>query len=218
MALDEELRDWDGLIADSEDALNKFPNQPLPYLFSGEAKIQKKKYSDGIASLNAGLKLVVDDKKMEASFYSTLGDAYHQMKEHAKSDENYDKALEIDSKNATVLNNYGYYLSLRGERLAKADSMSKLSNVIVPDNASYEDTYAWILFKEKKYEDAKMWLEKALSHGGDKNATILEHMGDVIFRLGKTGEALDYWIKAKAAGADVTDLLDKKIADKKYYE
>jgi len=218
LALDEELRDWDGLIADSEEALDKFPEQPLPYLFNGEAKIQKKKYSEGIAALKAGLKLVVEDKKMEASFYSTLGDAYNQMKDYSKSDENYDKALEIDGKNVTVLNNYGYYLSLRGERLDKADSMSKLSNVIVPDNASYEDTYAWILFKEKKYEDAKMWLEKALSHGGDKNATILEHMGDVMFRLGKSSEALEYWIKAKDAGHDVTDLLDKKIADKKLYE
>jgi tetratricopeptide (TPR) repeat protein len=218
MGLDEQLRDWNTLIKDSQEAMDKFPSQPLSYLFNGEAKNFSKKYSEAVESLKAGLKLVVDDKKLESNFYSLLGDTYHELGEHKKSDENYDKALELDEKNVTVLNNYAYYLSLRGENLAKADSMSKLSNIIVPDNASYEDTYAWILFKEKKYEDAKMWLEKAMSHGGDKNATILEHMGDVLFNLGKTDEALEFWKRAKAAGDDVSEFLDRKIADKKFYE
>lgn len=218
MGLNETLRDWNSLIKDSEEAMDKFPNEPLFYLYNGEGKFYLKKYSEAIESYKAGLKLVVDDKKMESSFYSSLGDVYNATKEFSKSDENYNKALEIDPKNVTVLNNYAYYLSLRGENLAKADSMSKLSNTIVPDNDSYEDTYAWILFKEKKYDDAKAWLDKALSHGGDKNATILEHMGDVLFKLGRTEEAIDFWKRAKAAGTDVSDLLDKKIADKKYYE
>lgn len=218
MGLNEMLRDWDALIKESDEAMDKFPSQPVSYLFNGEAKYFTKKYSEAVESLKAGLKLVVDDKKTEANFYSTLGDVYNAMKENAKSDESYDKALEIDGKNVTVLNNYAYYLSLRGEHLAKADSMSKLSNVIVPDNDSYEDTYAWILFKQKKYEDAKEWLDKAISHGGDKSSTILEHMGDVLYKLGRTDEAIDYWKRAKAAGSDVSDLLDKKIADKKLYE
>ncbi|HLG34092.1 MAG TPA: tetratricopeptide repeat protein [Bacteroidia bacterium] len=218
MGLDEEMRDWDALIKDSEEAMVKFPNQPIPYLFNGEAKSFKKKYSEAVVSLKAGLKLVVDDKKTETGLYSLLGDAYHGLGEHINSDESYNNALEIDSNNVTVLNNYAYYLSLRGENLAKADSMSKLSNTIVPDNASYEDTYAWILYKQKKYEDAKLWLEKAMLHGGDKNATILEHMGDVLFQLGRVGEALDFWQKAKAAGDDISSFLDKKIADKKLYE
>jgi tetratricopeptide (TPR) repeat protein len=218
MGLDEQLRDWNALIKDSQEAMEKFPSQPLSYLFNGEAKNFNKKYSEAIESLKAGLKLVVDDKKLESNFYSLLGDAYHELGEHKKSDESYDKSLELDEKNVAVLNNYAYYLSLRGENLAKADSMSKLSNTIIPDNASYEDTYAWILYKEGKFDDAKVWLEKAMSHGGDKNATILEHMGDVLFKLGKTVEAIDYWIRARAAGDDVTEFLDKKIADKKLYE
>ena len=198
--------------------MDKFPNQPSSYYFNGLAKGRQHKNKEAVEVLNAGLKLIVDDKKMEADFYSALGDAYNEMKEYIKSDESYDKALERDNKNVTVLNNYAYYLSLRGENLAKADSMSKLSNTIVPDNDSYEDTYGWILYMEKKYEEAKLRLDKAISHGGDKSSTILEHMGDVLYRLGKTENAMDYWKRAKAAGTEVTDLLDKKIADKKLYE
>jgi tetratricopeptide (TPR) repeat protein len=218
MGLDEQLGDWEALIKDSEEAMDKFPSQPLPYLFNGEAKHFLKKYIEAIESLKAGLKLVVDNEKLEAGFYSKLGDTYNAMKEYKKSDENYDMALAIDPKNVVVLNNYAYYLSLRGENLAKADSMSKLSNIIIPDNDSYEDTYAWILYKQGKYDDAKLWLEKALSHGGDKSSTILEHMGDVLFKLGRTEEAFDYWKRAKGAGSDVSDLLDKKISDRKLYE
>lgn len=218
MGLDEELRDWDALIKDSEEAMEKFPSQPLSYLFNGEAKSFKKRNAEAIEAFKSGLKLVVDNKELESNFYSLLGNSYHETGEHKKSDESYDKALEIDPKNVSVLNNYSYYLSLRGENLLKADSMSKLSNVIVPDNASYEDTYAWILYKQGKYDDAKLWLEKAMSHGGDKNATILEHMGDVLFKLGRADEALEHWKKAKASGDDVTEFLTKKIADKKLYE
>jgi len=185
---------------------------------NGTAKYFTKKFTDAVASYKSGLKLVVDNKKMEATFHSSLGDAYNALKEYAKSDESYDMSLEMDGRNVTVLNNYAYYLSLRGENLAKADSMSKLSNTILPDNDSYEDTYAWILYKQGKYDDAKLWLDKALSHGGDKSATILEHMGDVFFKLGKTDEAVEYWKKANANGDDASDVLNRKISDKKLYE
>ncbi|MEJ7658772.1 MAG: hypothetical protein WKG07_03665 [Hymenobacter sp.] len=46
------------------------------------------------------------------------------MKEYAKSDAAYDAALIADPANYGVLNNYSYYLSLRGEKLDKAKEMS----------------------------------------------------------------------------------------------
>jgi Tfp pilus assembly protein PilF len=75
-----------------------------------------------------------------------------------------------------VLNNYAYYLSLRNEKLDKAEEMSKKSNEIDRDNASYNDTYGWILYGLGKYEDAKLWLEKAIANGASENAVILEHL------------------------------------------
>ena len=88
---------------------------------------------------------------------------------------------------------------------------------MVAGSASYQDNYAWIFFRESKFADAKIWLEKAMQSGGDKNGTILEHYGDVLFKLGDINQALNYWNQAKATG-DHTDLIDKKIADKKLYE
>lgn len=216
--LDQELDDWDAITADSKEVMEKFPNQPLPYLFNGFANSRKKNYKDAVESFNAGLKLIVDDEKLQKDFYSNLGDNYNNLKEYSKSDEAYEKALKIDSADSYVLNNYSYYLSLRNVKLEKAEDMSRRSNQISPANSSFEDTYAWILYKQGKYDEAVKWLYKAIGNGGDKSATILEHMGDVQFKMGNTDKAMDYWLKAKDAGSDASDLLDKKIKDKKLYE
>ena len=215
---DAQLSDWDTLKVDGEEAMSLFPDQPGAYFFTGMAYIQLKKYSDAVSTLNSGVKMVVDNKGLESQFYASLGDAYNEMKNYPKSDENYDKALEINPKDATVLNNYAYYLSVRGEELEKAERMSRSSNELEPTSASYQDTYGWIMYKQGKYSDAKIWIEKALSNGSDSSATVLEHYGDVLFRMGDNLKALEYWQKAKAAGEGGSEFLEKKILEKKIFE
>lgn len=212
-----ELNDYDDMLKESEEALTLFPNNAVFYLYNATAKSQKKMYDESIKMLISGSKLVVDNNEQLVEFYSRLGDNYHELKNNEESDKYYEKTLDINPKNAFVLNNYSYYLSLRGEKLEKAAAMSKLSNEIVVNQASFQDTYAWILYKQEKFTDAKEWLEKAMSNGGDKNGTILEHYGDVLFKTGDITKAIEYWSKAKVAG-ETSDLLDKKIAEKKLYE
>ena len=89
--------------------------------------------------------------------------------------------------------------------------------MLAPNNSFYQDTYGWILYQMKKYDDAKVWIGKALEGGGKNNGTLLEHYGDVLYQLGDIDSALKYWIDAKKSGENST-LLDKKIADKKLYE
>ena len=145
-------------------------------------------------------------------FYSALGDAYNYGKEFEKSDKAYEDALKIDSDNTFVLNQYSYFLSLRKENLDKAEKLSKKANELQPGNRKYMDTYGWILFQEKKYTEAAEWLGNAAKMGNDPN--ILEHYGDVLYRLGKTNEALKQWENAQAAGGRSEALL-KKLKEKK---
>jgi len=214
---DLQLNDYASLLSESEEAISLFPSQPVVYLFNGIAKSNKKQHEEAIKSFLAGSKLVVDNDAQLAEFYSNLGDNYNAIKNYEESDKYYDKALKLDPKNANMLNNYSYYLSLREDKLEKAAEMSRLSNDLEPGNPSYEDTYAWVLYKQNKFIEARQWLDKAMSHGGDKNDTILEHYGDVLFKLGDNNKALEYWLKAKSAGPG-SEQLDKKIADKKLYE
>jgi Tfp pilus assembly protein PilF len=125
--------------------------------------------------------------------------------------------VELDPDNVNVLNNYAYYLSLRGEKLDKAEKMAKHVNDLQANVASYEDTYAWILYREGKYEEAKTWLEMALKNGALNRPVILEHFGDVMYRLGDTDKAYEYWNRALKAGKG-SEFLEKKVTDKKLYE
>ena len=146
-----------------------------------------------------------------------MGDAHHSLKNNVESDKNYDNALRIDPNNVIVLNNYSYYLSLRNEDLEKAKRMSAKSNNLAPNQASFQDTYAWILFQLKEYENAKIWIDKAIDNSSDPSAELLEHKGDILFHLGELEEAVEFWKRAKKAGS-TSKTIDKKITDKTYYE
>ncbi len=210
-------KDWDKLLKICKDATEVFPNQAFIYLFKGGAEMQKKEYEGAIKSFGKGEKMSADNSKLRAQFLSNMGDAYHSMNKNVESDSSYDRALKLDPENAFVLNNYSYYLSERKVNLEKAKEMSAYSNKLEPDNTSFLDTYAWILFQMSDFTGAKEWQEKAIKVGGDKSGTILEHYGDILFKLGKKDEALDYWKKAKDTGTD-SGTIDRKIAEQKYIE
>jgi predicted Zn-dependent protease len=108
-------------------------------------------------------------------------------------------------------------LSLRGEFLDKAEKMSKKIVDAEPENSTYLDTYGWVLYKQNKLQEAKEILNKSIKLGGDKSAVIIEHLGDILFKLGETEEAIKQWKKAKETGKG-TDLLDKKIKENKLIE
>jgi tetratricopeptide (TPR) repeat protein len=210
-------KDWGNLEATCDKALDYFPNQAVVYLFKGGAEMQNKEYDKAVKSFSRGEKMVTDNDKLQAQFLADLGEAYHDLNENTESDSAFEKALKLDAENANVLNNYSYFLSVRKVNLEKAKEMSAYSNKLEPDNSSYLDTYAWILFQMEDYKGAKEWQEKALKAKGDSTGTILEHYGDILFKLGDKTGALEYWKKAKEMGTD-SGTIDKKIAEEKYVE
>lgn len=209
--------DLDAAIKDGENALSLFPNQAWMNYLVGVSWMQKKNYTKALSYIKNATSLEVQDKDLLSQSYSALGDCYHEQKNEKQSDESYDKSLSYNPDNAYTLNNYAYYLSVRGVELDKAERMSKHSNDLQPATASFEDTYAWILFKQKKYAEAKVWMEKALVNDKDHNAVQIEHYGDIMFYLGKVDAAVENWKKAKAYGGQST-VLERKINEKKYIE
>lgn len=210
--IENDIRDSDAILRTSLRAMELFPMQPLPYLFNGFANYQLKDWDAARRSLENGVMLVVDNDFLEAQFYSTLGDVYNQLKEHKKSDENYEKALKLRPDDAFVLNNYSYYLTLRGENLERAREMAELANQLMPDRAAFQDTFGWVLYKLGDYTGAEKWIKKAIENDEDNSPVLLEHYGDVLYKLGRKEEALGYWIKAgQQNGEDVSEFLEKKI-------
>ncbi|HRH68392.1 MAG TPA: tetratricopeptide repeat protein [Flavobacteriales bacterium] len=209
LQLDLQLRDHAALHTDAEEAISLFPTVPEPYLYNGIALSQLGRHDEAIETLITGRDVVVDNPQLQAQFWSSLGDAYNEAERFTDSDKAYDKALSLEPDNAGTLNNYAYYLSLRNEQLEKAERMSKRSLEISPGAATYMDTYAWVLFRMRKYADARVWIEKALATG-EPDGTVVEHYGDILFELGDKSGATEQWRKAKVLGGG-SDALDRKI-------
>jgi tetratricopeptide (TPR) repeat protein len=211
------MEDYNALSGDSEEAIDLFPTYPLPYFFAGIGNFQLKDFVKARAYLESGKEYVVNNNPLLEQFYSSLGDTYNELKMYDASYEAYDNALRINPENSVVLNNYAYYLSLRSEKLEKAAQMSKKSIDLDPYNHNNLDTHAWVLYQLEKFDDALEWIEKAYRNGGDDSGVVLEHYGDILFKLGRQDEALEYWENAKTK-SDYSELLDKKIKDKELYE
>ncbi|MDD2622359.1 MAG: tetratricopeptide repeat protein [Bacteroidales bacterium] len=209
-----DINQWDKAYTESKTAMELFPNQALPYLIHGMMATYKEEWETAVQSLNEGKKYVVDNINMALQFYYHLAEAYYTLQDYKKSDEYFEKYILQNANNPIVLNNYSYYLSQRGERLDYALTLSERANKLSPNEAVYEDTYAWILYKKGEVEKAKEWMEKAIKHGGDTDPDILEHYGDILMKLGESNQALLYWNKAKELGKDHPQLLEKIKAAK----
>lgn len=216
LAIEIGQREFSAAITDGEEALSLFPNQAPLHFYTAIAYAQTQKHEKAISYFKNAAELETENTSFLSQVYSSLGDSYNSLKKFAESDQAYEKALEIYPDNVYVLNNYAYYLSLRNENLSKAASMSKRSNELMPGNASFEDTYAWVLFKQKNYKDARTWIEKAIKNNKD-SATQFEHFGDILFYLGEKELALEQWKLARAKG-EKSETLQKKIYEKKYIE
>ena len=215
--LESNLNEIEALKDDSKSAMEIFPTQPTFYYFNGYANSRLGNYQEAVFALNIGKELVLDDHYLLAEFHQLLGDAYHELEDHSLSDLNYDLSLEQHPNNPFVLNNYSYYLALRNKTLDKAKIMIQRAIELNPENANYLDTYGWILFLDKEYKDAEFWLLKAIDFGGANNGTILEHYGDVLYKLNKEVAALKYWELAKNNN-NKSPILIQKINLKKYIE
>jgi len=215
--LEIEDANYDSLRILSKEAILYYPTEALYYYFYGISSSFFKDYKNAVEFLETGIGFVFDNDALYSEFQSSLADAYHSIGMHAKSDSLYDLVLMNNPNNIIVLNNYSYYLSLRKTTLEKAKEMSKRCNDLEPNNGTYQDTYAWILYCLGKYESAKKWIEKALLNGSDKSSVVVEHYGDILFKLNLKEKALLQWYKAKSLG-EGSDFLDKKIQHEDLFE
>ena len=201
---------YDSLLKDAPAAIELFPNRPIPYFFAGVAHNAEGEPMEAVGYLEDGVAYVMGNPRLKEQFYTQLAGAYHELGEHEKSDSYFEKALALNSENPTVLNNYAYYLSERGEKLDKALQMTQKSNRLAPGNPTFLDTWAWVLYKKGNYAEALSKMEEVVKSGVGNNAEVLEHYGDILYKNGRTAEAVEQWKKARATG-DASDEIEEKI-------
>jgi len=185
----------DSVIMYGRKAIDKFDKRPLPYLIMASAYYLKEEYNNALSLLKSGEEYA-DAEPIKVEFYSLLAECYGKIENQKLSDQYYENALKLDSINPGILNNYAYSLAVRGESLEKAKMMSGYTVYNEPENSTYLDTYAWVLFKNNEVRKAFTYIKRALKNGGDKNAEILEHYGDIVLKMGKMNKAVKIWEEA----------------------
>lgn len=210
---------WDTIIDLSKPGTEYNTDEMVFSYFLAIAYYQKKQTDNALEAIQQALRRVQanSDADLVSDCYSILGDIYHEKKMMKDAFAAYDSCLQWKKDNIGALNNYAYYLSVEGIDLHKAEEMSYKTIKAEPKNATYLDTYAWILFRQKRFTEARIYIDQALRSDTDstQSSVILEHAGDIYFKNGDPDKALEYWQAAMKAGSD-SAVLPRKIKEKQY--
>ena len=205
----------ENVIAECEKAIDYTPEETALYYYLGLAKYLNKDDAGALKALRKGATTIKDDTPIEISsrIYMISGDILHSMNKAEEAYAAYDSCLNINPNEISCLNNYAYYLSEENRDLKRAEQMSYKTIKAEPENTTYLDTYAWILYMQKRYEEARIYIDQALKNDSTQTSSVIwEHAGDIYIRLGLKSDASNYWQKAIDSGADNAMEIRKKIA------
>lgn len=167
---------------------------------------------DSQTMLQKAGKLPYEGLMRVAELFQMVGDGSFKTGNIERATKEYDVVLVLNPESALVLNNYAYYLALGGGDLDRAEELSRKAVEEQPENATYLDTLAWILYLKGQYADALMIQEKAmetLSPDAEASGEYWDHLGDIQYRCGQKDKALESWKKALELDKD-----NKNIAEK----
>ena len=209
--------DYKQIIKVCEPGIDATPDALEFYYYLAIAYNQAEQPDSVVSICKRALEHTTADSKKEvvSDFYSILGDMYHTQKQMKEAYAAYDSALVYNPSNIGALNNYAYYLSVERRDLDKAEEMSYKTVKAEPNNATYLDTYAWILFEKGNYAEARIYIDNAMKSDDEKSDVIVEHCGDIYYMTGDVDGALSYWKKALEMGSE-SKTLKQKIEKKKY--
>ncbi len=187
-------------------ALERFPED-------AELRLQKAsvtaymmgKPQEAVPLFEEALKYAKTDS-LRSVIYGAIGDNYHTLGDDRKCFKAYDKGMKLDTTNVSIYNNYSYFLSLRNERLDKALEWAQKAVRLDPNNPTFLDTYAWVLYQLGRYEEARIPMRQAISLDSDNNKELFVHYGDILYKLGDRFMASYYWKKALENGYDAQEI------------
>jgi tetratricopeptide (TPR) repeat protein len=209
-------RKWNDLVKYANEALELYPTDAEVYYYAGLGYLKLQDYTKSLELLSTGRDLVIEDPELLSQFYSSLGSVYFKTDNWTECQNSFEQALIQNPDNATGLNNYAYYLALKKVQLDKALGIIQYAVSLQPNNAIYLDTFGFVLFQKKQYQNALVQLEIAAGIV-QTDQEIWEHLGDTYFMLGNEAKALECWNKALTLNPTHSKLKEK-VNQKKFIE
>ena len=191
-----DVKNWDMLFTKGEECATNFNMAFLPKILYANAAIEKEKFDIAEEELRKAKILAGNDTDKLIQVLIMNADVLYRKKEFELSFAAYREALKIHPEDVLILNNYAYYLAEQNQDLKEAEKMAKKVVEKEKGNATYLDTYAWVLYKKGKLRDAEKLMESIIKDGDNNDAEYYEHLGYIQKALKKCDKAIASWNKA----------------------
>ncbi|HRK80786.1 MAG TPA: tetratricopeptide repeat protein [Saprospiraceae bacterium] len=208
---------YTALLRMSENALDYFPNRAMAHYFNAWALLETGRSSDAADVVEQAMLMIGKDQRAAALLLGVKAGIAHVQKKHPAADVLFDEAVKQYPASGELLAQYSLSLLARNEYTDKALEMAQQADKLSPGNVAVDHAMGWALLKKKDFAGAKSRLSKALKTNEEELPLLLEHYGDLLYQTGDIDGAVNYWAKAQAKGGR-SSLLDKKIADRRWYE
>ncbi len=191
-----------------------------------------KVYEDVIDRINKDRDLTQEGKDYFSEIdHHILSNLYVELKQIDKATVHLQWLMDKHPDDPGVYNDMGYIWADADMKLPEAEKLirkalelEKQKRMKSPDfnpktdrdKGAYLDSLGWVLFKQKKYEEAKKILQEALKDDNAQHIEIYDHLGDCCLALGQVQEALAAWRRGiEVAGDDRRERERKTEVEKK---
>lgn len=160
------------------------------------------------------IKAAVAARPDEIDLQFQLGSVYERANDRKSAEKVFLAVLEKNPDHAPTLNYLGYMWAEGGVNLDKAHEMLMRAVGQEPNNGAYVDSLGWVYFRLGKLDLAEKYLTDA-TRLLPRDATIHEHLGDVLAARGDLERALQSYRMALEVDPDSKDVdkIRSKIAE-----
>ncbi len=204
------LSENEELLRLATEASFMYPDSSEIIYFKGIAEFENDLYEDVIKTFSSEKITWNDNKELHSQIKQILAESYQKLERYEDADKLFRSIIREEPKNHLIINNFSYYLALRGESLDEARRLSYQLILDNPENGTFLDTYAWVLYMSGEYQEAEKFINKALQKGGMNDPDVNEHAADIQVKLQSYHVAKSFYEKAIILGGD-KDKLSEKI-------
>ena len=177
---------------------------------AAEAYVQNEQYDSAVGLLKDALKAKPDEVDLQFE----LGSAYERSGNKGEAEKVFEQILVKNPDNNQTLNYLGYMWAESGKNLERAQSMLQKAVASEPRNGAYIDSLGWVYYQQGKLDLAEKYLTDA-ARLLPRDATVHEHLGDVLAKRGQVSRALELYRAALKLEPEAKDeaKLRSKIAE-----
>ena len=171
------------------------------------------RFSESIQYYTKILDIIDKDHQLYPEVTDGRGVSFERIGEWDKAEKDLLASLEVSPNQAYVINYLAYSWIEKGLQIEKSLSMLEKANQLKSNDPYIIDSLGWALFKLKRYNESKKYLQLAVSLM-PSDPIVNDHYGDVLWKNGNEIQARYYWnyvLNLEKAEKDLKEKIEQKL-------